>query len=249
MNRLELAQVGHGYLGRKVLEGIDLCISGAEVVALVGPSGSGKSTLIHVASGLLEPSHGVVRRHYDRHAMVFQEPRLLPWATARDNIGYPLRVRGVGRAARRARVADAARQAAFDPADLGKYPAELSGGMRQRVAIARALAVNPDFIYFDEPFTALDVALKQRMQDVVIEAAAAARFAALFVTHDLNEATRMAHRIVVLDAHGRGIAGARTVPGRPGARDERSVFEWVQHFVHDDPLFGHVHDVDERAWT
>lgn len=89
--------------------------------------------------------------------------------------------------------------------------------MRQRTAIARALVTDPDFIYFDEPFTALDVALKRRMQDLVIEAAASAHFAALFITHDLSEAIRISHRILVLDANGRGIAGARILPGAPAA--------------------------------
>ncbi|MEF9606337.1 ATP-binding cassette domain-containing protein, partial [Paracoccus sp. PXZ] len=101
-------------------------------------------------------------------------------------------------------IADAALRAGLLPEDLGKYPSELSGGMRQRAAIARALVTDPDFIYFDEPFTALDVALKRRMQDLVIEAAASARFAALFITHDLLEAIRISHRILVLDAGGRG---------------------------------------------
>ncbi|MGB3391568.1 MAG: ATP-binding cassette domain-containing protein [Pseudaminobacter sp.] len=246
MNPLELSRVGHAYFGRTVLDRIDLVVRPAEVTALVGPSGCGKSTLIHIAAGIIEPTRGTVRRGCKRHAMVFQEPRLLPWATACDNIAYPLRLGGTRRGERLARAQAAAARASFDTADLDKYPVELSGGMRQRVAIARALCVEPDFLFFDEPFTALDVALKRRMQDLVIEAAQAAHFAALFVTHDLMEAARIAHRIVVLDADGNGIAGERPLPGHPGYRDDRSVFETVQHFLHEDPLFRHIHDVDER---
>jgi NitT/TauT family transport system ATP-binding protein len=178
--------------------------------------------------------------------MVFQEPRLLPWASARDNIAYPLRLSGAPRRERRARAEAAAARAAFDAVDLDKYPVELSGGMRQRVAIARALAVEPDFVFFDEPFTALDAALKRRMQDLVIEAAEGAHFAALFVTHDLIEAARIAHRIVVLELSGNGIAGERALPGRPGEREDSEVFSTVQAFLRDDPLFRHIHDVDER---
>lgn len=243
---LRLASVGHAYFGRTVLDRIDLAVEKSEVVALVGPSGCGKSTLVHIAAGVVEPLRGTVGHGYSRHAMVFQEPRLLPWATARDNIAYPLRIAGVRSKERQARAEAAAARASFDAVDLDKYPVELSGGMRQRVAIARALAVDPDFIFFDEPFTALDVALKRRMQDLVIEASRASRFSALFVTHDLIEAARIAHRIVVLDANGDGVSGERPLPGEPGQRDDSAVFETVQRFLRDDSLFRHIHDVDER---
>jgi NitT/TauT family transport system ATP-binding protein len=246
MSVLSLSRIGHAYFGRTVLDRIDLDVEPGEMVALVGPSGCGKSTLVHIAAGIVEPLRGTVATGYRRHAMVFQEPRLLPWATARDNIAYPLRLAGIRAGERRARAEAAARRVAFDAVDLDKYPAELSGGMRQRVAIARALVVDPDFMFFDEPFTALDAALKRRMQDLVIEAARNARFAALFVTHDLMEAVRIAHRIVVLDSAGKGIAGQRTLPGEPGTREDSDVFAAVQAFLKRDPLFRHIHDVDER---
>ena len=246
MRALGLGRIGHAYLGRTVLNRIDMDVGSDEIVALVGPSGCGKSTLVHIASGIVEPLRGSVMRAYRRHGMVFQEPRLLPWATAEENIAYPLRIAGVRRAERRERVAEAAVQVALDASDLGKYPVELSGGMRQRTAIARALVVDPDFLFFDEPFTALDVALKRRMQDLVIRASATGRFAAVFVTHDLMEAARIAHRIVVMDTAGDGIAGERPLPGIPGARDDRALFDLVQRFLSEDPLFRHIHDVDER---
>ncbi|MCO5147908.1 MAG: ATP-binding cassette domain-containing protein [Aquamicrobium sp.] len=243
---LALSGIGHSYFGRTVLDEVDLVVGRGEVVALVGPSGCGKSTLVHIAADVMEPRRGRIVRGYRRHGMVFQSPRLLPWATALDNIAYPLRITGVGRAERARRAREAAARVAFDAADLGKYPVELSGGMQQRVAIARALVVDPDFVFFDEPFTALDAALKRRMQDLVIDASRAAHFAALFVTHDLVEAARIAHRILVLDVAGRGVAGARRLAGEPGEREERAVFDEVQAFLKDDPLFRHIHDVDER---
>lgn len=243
---LDLARVGHAYFGQSVLSGISLSIAPAEVVALVGPSGSGKSTLAQIAAGLLDAREGRVTRGYARHAMVFQDPRLLPWATARDTIAFPLRRSGFARADWPGRVARAAAMAELEPEDLGKYPVELSGGMRQRVAIARALVVEPDFVFFDEPFTALDVALKRRMQDLVIAASRQARFAALFITHDLTEAIRIAHRIAVLDLRGRGIAGERFLPDDPAARTEDACFALRQRFLTEDPLFRHIHDVDER---
>jgi NitT/TauT family transport system ATP-binding protein len=243
---LMLSGIGHSYFGRTVIDGVDLAVGQGEVVALVGPSGCGKSTLIHIAADVIEPRRGAIARNYRRHGMVFQSPRLLPWATALDNIAYPLRISGMGRAERARKARAAAARVAFDAVDLGKYPVELSGGMRQRVAIARALVVEPDFVFFDEPFTALDAALKRRMQDLVIDASRAAHFAALFVTHDLMEAARIAHRILVLDVGGRGVAGERRLEGEPGARADEAVFAMVQSFLHDDPLFRHIHDVDER---
>lgn len=246
MTALELQRVGHSFFGRKVLEGISLSIGAAEIVALVGPSGSGKSTIAHIAAGVVDAGEGRAVRRYHRHTMVFQDPRLMPWATARDNIGFPLRLAGVGRGSRDGAIRAAALRAGLLSEDLDKYPSELSGGMRQRTAIARALVTDPDFIYFDEPFTALDVALKRRMHDLVIKAAASAHFAALFITHDLSEAIRISHRILVLDANGRGIAGARILPGTPGSRDDTAVFALRQRFLTEDPLFARIHDTDER---
>jgi NitT/TauT family transport system ATP-binding protein len=246
MSVLALEGVGHAYFGRFVLEQVRLEVHSGEVLALIGPSGSGKSTLLAIAAGLLDPLRGRVARRYARQAMVFQEPRLMPWATVAQNIAYPLRLAGVAAGERRARAAVAARAAHLAPEDLARFPVELSGGMRQRVAIARALVAAPDFVFFDEPFTALDVGLRRAMQDMVIETAAGSGFSALFVTHDVQEAVRVAHRIVVLDAAGKGIAGERAVPGEPGLRSAREVFATALGFLEEDPLFRGVERAEER---
>jgi len=246
MTVLALQGISHAYFGRTVLDRVSLAVQPGEIVALVGPSGCGKSTLVHIAARLIEPQRGRIATTYGRHGMIFQEPRLLPWATAEQNIAYPLKITGVGRAARRARAGQVADLVSLDLRDLDKYPVELSGGMRQRTAIARALIVEPDFVFFDEPFTALDVALKRQMQDLVIAAAGQSRFAGLFVTHDLAEAVRVADRIVVLDERVRGIAGERVVPLDRGARDDAAVFSAVQSYLKEDRLFSHIHDTNER---
>lgn len=246
MSLLTLQGLGHSYFGRKVLDGISFSVGAGEIVSLVGTSGSGKSTIAHIATGLIRPRTGRVTRSYRHHATVFQEPRLMPWATVAQNIAFPLKVAHVPRISRASRVLAAALAAGLAPEDLDKYPVELSGGMRQRSAIARALVTDPDFLYFDEPFTALDVALKRRMQDLVIAAAAQARFSALLITHDLMEAIRISHRILVLDPMGQGITGERIITGDPATRPEPWIFAQREAFLAEDPLFAHIHDLDER---
>ena len=117
------------------------------------------------------------------------------------------------------------------------------------MAIARALSTRPDFVYFDEPFTALGVALRRRMQDLVIATCVGSQLSGLFITHDLYEAARLAHRIAVLATRGDGILGERLLAGEPQARNDATVFRWVQSALANDPLFRHIHDVDERLIT
>lgn len=245
MSTLTLSDIGHAFLGRTVLDQVTLDIGDGELVALVGPSGCGKSTLLHIAAGLVEPRHGRINRTYGRHAVVFQEPRLLPWATARKNIGMALPEKLSVRD-RHDHIFAAAAAAALEDENLDKYPVQLSGGMKQRTAIARALASEADFLFFDEPFTALDPALRRHMQDIVIRHVGSGKRGGLFITHDMAEAVRIAHRVVVLDRRGNGISGERYISLMPGERDERMIFETVQHFMKEDPLFRHVEDLDER---
>jgi NitT/TauT family transport system ATP-binding protein len=246
MSALSLVGVKHAYFGQTVLDDVSLSIEAGECVALVGPSGAGKSTLLHIAAGLVTPSEGRVERAYGRHAVVFQDPRLLDWKTAAENIAYVLRHRDLNRSDRVERIAEVARLVDLSVEDLTKFPVELSGGMRQRVAIARALAVRPDFVFFDEPFSALDVGLRLRMQDLAVGALLERGAGMMFVTHDLMEAARLAHRLVVLDADGRGLAGERRLEGEPLQRDIALCFARVQDWLVNDPLFAGLNDSDGR---
>jgi sulfonate transport system ATP-binding protein len=194
----------------EVLDGVDLEIGPGEVVALLGGSGSGKSTLLRVLAGLDPGSTGefVVP---PRHAVVFQEHRLLPWKRVIDNVA--LGVPG-GRAAC---------AAALDEVGLGDrgraWPAELSGGQAQRVAFARALARDPEVLLLDEPFGALDALTRLRMQELFGRLRARHGFAALLVTHDVDEALLLADRALVLDG-GRIAADLRVPLEHPRAPDD-----------------------------
>ena len=130
MNPLELAGIGHAYFGRTVLDRIGLTVEPSEVAAAFGPSGCGKSTLARIAAGVVDATRGTVRRGYGRHAIVFQEPRLLPWATARDSIAYPLRLAGVRRVGGVRGETDAAAAARARPSQA------LTGSVGQRSLIA-----------------------------------------------------------------------------------------------------------------
>lgn len=239
--KLALHGVGHSFLGRSVFEGFQLTLGEGEVVALLGPSGCGKTTILQIAAGLIEPLRGRVERAYRRHAVVFQEPRLLPWQTTLANIGYGLAASGMSRSLRDAQAAARARDVGLLPEDFDKFPAELSGGMRQRAAVARALAVDPDVVLFDEPFTAVDVGLKRALQDLVIAAAETRSFSAIFVTHDLSEAVRVADRLILLSGEDGRVLDSRQVAGQRGQRSDREIFDMVDSWSRE-PEFAELFD-------
>ncbi|TBW40310.1 ATP-binding cassette domain-containing protein [Siculibacillus lacustris] len=211
--RLSFDGVTWGAEGEPVLGGVDLAVAAGELVVLVGRSGVGKSTVLRLAGGLTAPSGGRVRREARRVAMVFQEPRLLPWASALDNVALSLSALGLGRAAARARAAPWLARLGLSPRDLAKRPAALSGGMRARVAVARAFVIEPDLVLLDEPFAALDLALRRDLQAITRGLVTETGVAALFVTHDLPEAVRLADRLMVLD--GRPARVVATLVQRP----------------------------------
>lgn len=192
--------------GRKldVLRGINLEIAGGEAVAIVGPSGCGKTTLLRVLAGLEEPDRGDVLIDGapvygigNQRAVIFQEPRLLPWLTVKQNVAFGLEARGTPTPL----AADRARQyirlvglAGFEDA----YPRQLSGGMAQRVGIARALTVQPEILLLDEPLGALDAMTKLTMQEELARIWREEGVTMILVTHDLEEAIFLSDRVLVM---------------------------------------------------
>jgi NitT/TauT family transport system ATP-binding protein len=205
-----------------VLDGITLELRAGEFVALLGPSGSGKSTLLRILAGLIQPSEGEVLVHGEplhgsnpQVAIVFQSFALYPWLTVLDNVELGLLTKELSREERRRRALAAIDLVGLDGFE-DAYPKELSGGMKQRVGFARALVVEPEALFMDEPFSALDVLtaqnLREQLLDLWVERSMPTR-AILMVTHNIEEAVTLADRLVVLAADPGRIRA--DIPGLP----------------------------------
>jgi NitT/TauT family transport system ATP-binding protein len=197
-----------------LLAPVDLEIAAGETVAIVGRSGAGKTTLLHVLAGLLGPTGG--RAAAPPAALMPQRDGLMPWATARDNAALALRVTGIPRREARDRA-----ETQLAAVGLGGHArqrvARLSGGQRQRVALARTLLSGRSLLLLDEPFAAVDALTRDDLHDLVLAHLGIAGRAAVLVTHDIDEAVRLGHRVLVLGARGL-VAPATQLTGRPGER-------------------------------
>ncbi|MEH0109440.1 ABC transporter ATP-binding protein [Tersicoccus sp. MR15.9] len=230
--------VGRSFGPHDVLAGVHLEVAPGEVIAVLGPSGCGKSTLLRLAAGLDAPSAGSVVigdapvRPWDpRCAVAFQEPRLLPWRTLRENVALGLPRTGRRRtAAQDARIDELLALVGLS-GFAGHRPRAVSGGMAQRASLARALARDPQVLLLDEPFGALDALTRLKMQDLLLSVHDASPATILLVTHDVDEALQLADRVVLLGstdggstgqvgvgAPGRAPAGVRSVHTVPGSR-------------------------------
>jgi NitT/TauT family transport system ATP-binding protein len=196
--------VGHTYGAVRALEAIDFTVHDREIVAVIGPSGCGKSTLLAVLGGILAPGEGEVLidgepppGSLNPFTFVFQDFALLPWRNVADNISLVLEQHAMSAAERRAIVDDVLGRTGLRPF-AGAYPKQLSGGMRQRAGIARALAVRPAVLLMDEPLSALDAQTRELLLDDFLSLWLREPLAAVYVTHNLSEALRVADRVVVL---------------------------------------------------
>jgi NitT/TauT family transport system ATP-binding protein len=218
----------HRFGALEVLDDVSFTVRAGEVVAIVGPSGCGKSTLLSILGGLLQPSSGAAQLRgaappgsRNPLTFVFQDFALLPWCTVEANVEFPLLHAGLGVTELRAIVDDALRRTSLtDFRDT--YPKQLSGGMRQRVGIARALAVRPAILLMDEPLSALDSQTRELLMEDFIRLLADGSMGAVYVTHNLEEAVRLADRIVVLSRRPGRVREVVTIPLTRGERGDIS---------------------------
>jgi NitT/TauT family transport system ATP-binding protein len=218
--------VSHRFGALEVLDDVSFTVRAGEVVAIVGPSGCGKSTLLSILGGLLQPSAGSAKLRgaappdsRNPLTFVFQDFALLPWCTVGENVEFPLLHMGLTSSERRAIVDDALHRTSL--ADFrATYPKQLSGGMRQRVGIARALAVRPAILLMDEPLSALDSQTRELLMEDFIRLLADGSMGAVYVTHNLEEAVRLADRIVVLSRRPGRIREVVAIPLTRGERGD-----------------------------
>ena len=223
--------ISHRFGDLAVLDDVSFSVGAGEVVAIVGPSGCGKSTLLSILGGLLQPSSGAAELRGAPPAdslnpltFVFQDFALLPWATVEENVEFALLHTKLSAVQRRAQVDDALRRTGL--IDFRKtYPKQLSGGMRQRVGISRALAVRPALLLMDEPLSALDSQTRELLMEDFVRLLADGGMGAAYVTHNLEEAARLADRIVVLSRRPGRIREVVTVPMTRAARGETAARE------------------------
>lgn len=187
------------YGDRSLFRHLNFEVLQGQVVAIKGPSGSGKSTLLKMAAGLLHPKAGRVTANAGTVGYVFQEPRLMPWYTAEENICLVLEAKGFSRKKALETAAEFLFKMNLDPF-RHHYPRELSGGMNQRVSIARALAVEPDLLLLDEPFTGLDPSLKMQVKEQIRSIVEAIHAAVLHVTHATDELMEQTHSLYSLSS-------------------------------------------------
>ncbi|HET8774351.1 MAG TPA: ABC transporter ATP-binding protein [Thermoanaerobaculia bacterium] len=202
--KVAFRSIGMSFGSIRVLEDINLSVSAGEFLCILGPSGCGKSTLLNIAGGFVKQTGGEVTIDGEpvtgpdpRRIFVFQERGVFPWLTVEQNIGFGLFRQG--EAEKRERIAHYIQLVGLKGFEKS-YPRELSGGMKQRLEVARALAVNPDVLYLDEPFGALDSITRLQMRRELLRIWHAERKTILFVTHDIEESVQLADRVVVLSA-------------------------------------------------
>jgi NitT/TauT family transport system ATP-binding protein len=208
---VEMQRVSKIYAGADgrptwALRDVSFAITQGEFACVIGPSGGGKTTILNIIAGFTPPTEGKVTlsgEEIDRpgpdRGVVFQEYALFAWLTARQNVEFGLRVRGVDRATRRAKSAAFLKVIGLEQA-ADKYPNELSGGMRQRIALARALINEPALLLMDEPFAAVDAITRANLQEELLRIWQRFRLSILLVTHNIEEAVFLANRVIVMSA-------------------------------------------------
>jgi len=223
-----------------VLVDLSFRIEAGAFVSLVGPSGCGKTSMLRLIAGLQEPTAGELRfsgtsDESPRVAYVFQEPRLLPWRTVRDNIRLPLELLQGRRVVEPAVIDEVLEMVGLQLQDADKFPRQLSGGMRMRVSLARAMVQRPQVLLLDEPFAALDDLLRRRLNQELLQLWQDQRWTAVFVTHNVDEAVFLSEQVHIMSSRPGRIVATVPIPlPRPRTPELRSTAEFSQ-------LTGRIH--------
>jgi NitT/TauT family transport system ATP-binding protein len=245
--KFQVRNISHSFqTGREtkldVLDNVNFHVNENEFLSIVGPSGCGKTTLLNIMSGLIKPSRGEIYLDGAKHekiskriGYISQADSLMPWRTALENVEIGMELRGINKKARRA-----AALALLNDAGLNGfencYPHELSGGMKKRIDIIKILALEPEIIFMDEPFGALDVFTRETLQNYILSLWTKTRKTIIFITHDLSEAITLADRIIIKSGRPARIKSEYKISlPRP-----RSSFE-----IRYDPEFINIH---KRIW-
>jgi ABC-type nitrate/sulfonate/bicarbonate transport system ATPase subunit len=233
IEHLDFSYSGDQRRESKVIADLSLSLRDQEFLTIVGASGCGKSTLLNIIAGLIPPSAGTVlldgkaiREPGPDRTMVFQDDAVFPWYTVQENVAYGLKISGTGKK-------EVEKQVGYylDLVGLSEcadyYPRQLSGGMKKRVDVARAIITKPEVLLMDEPFAALDVMTKQRLQEQFLNIWNETRMTVIFVTHDLEEAIFLADRVAVMASHPGRIVRIVDVPfARPREKDLKTSGEF-----------------------
>jgi sulfonate transport system ATP-binding protein len=229
---LKLRHVARQFGPVRVLHALDLDVHAGDFVAIIGRSGCGKSTLLRIIAGLDQPTSGTIERadQTEHTRLMFQEPRLLPWAKVVANVAVGLHGYDVADPLLRSREA-LAQVGLSDKAH--EWPSVLSGGQKQRVALARALVSRPRILALDEPLGALDALTRLDMQYLIERVWQEQKFTAILVTHDVSEALRLADRVIMIDKGRIGLDVAIDVPRerRRGSVDIARLEEHILHYL------------------
>ncbi|CDK37863.1 Alkanesulfonates ABC transporter ATP-binding protein / Sulfonate ABC transporter, ATP-binding subunit SsuB [Halorubrum sp. DM2] len=232
--KITVQNVSRAYDSTQALEGVSLSVGEGEFCCIVGPSGCGKTTLLRAIAGLDDPDTGsilvggdpVTGPGLDR-GMVFQEYALFPWRTVRGNIRFGLDRPACGCPDCEARARELIELVGLDGFE-DAYPKELSGGMKQRVGIARALAPDPEILLMDEPFGSVDARTRDRLHTELLDIWAQTEQTVVFVTHDIDEAVKLADRVVVMDAEPGMVQSTVSIDvERPRERTAHDFVEYV----------------------
>ncbi|MBU5307751.1 ABC transporter ATP-binding protein [Clostridioides mangenotii] len=238
--KLDVKNISKSFINNKkhveVLKNINLEVDQGEFICLLGPSGCGKTTLLTIIGGFQKPDSGeiwvnenkVTKPGIDR-AFIFQNYALFPWKSVRDNVLYPMKQQKISREEREKKLAEL-----IEMADLkGKesmYPHQLSGGMKQRVAVIRALACNPEVLLMDEPLGAVDLKMRQNLQEELEKIWSSNKITAVMVTHDVDEAVYMSDRVIIMSRNkGEIIGNIKVEIPRPRNRECKEYEEYKSH--------------------